>query len=478
MVKIGIIGNDLGAYASAAFLRRSLPKSEIIVFSQGLVETPSFSSPWIRNDRKGRLCVMKLAREILEMGEREFTASKINNSIGMISKGGTSIEKIPSFSSVVRNLHAICLEPVRGRKKIFSCDISVTDFLANRFGSSFASNFSDMICKSITGQTGETVSVHALFPRMANNVVIHRSVLLGPLWESLSGQSKPKGYYTNVMDHLWQKLMSGGKYITMLPRFDLSIFFERLEQHTKSSCRIVPSQVTSISHKSVQCHNGESHEIDLVVSSVRPDDLFRICNGESSMKNSVLKLSSFKNMLRNRYSFECKSFDPSLTSPVMIDKDSGNMIIVQSGLYDGASRDLLVVDILSDHQLDENAFSQYPILSGFASNTLIGFQSDIEEIPSCSLGSNQALFELNQWRKKFIQSEKMDLQFVGKWFYAPTGSVTDIVADADRLVSLISTRYARYPKIENELTSDFVSRSDRSLDMKYVSESWDSRSLL
>jgi len=57
---------------------------------------------------------------------------------------------------------------------------------------------------------------------------------------------------------------------------------------------------------------------------------------------------------------------------------------------------------------------------------------------------------------------------MGKYYYATSGSITDIIADTESLVNMLVERYSGFPKrVENERTDDWISRSDRSLDYTY-----------
>ena len=438
-MRVGILGSDVGAYATAAFLKRLLPSSEIVMFSKGLTERPSFSSPWIRNDKKGRLCVMKLGRDILEMGESEFVVSKVNSTISLVGTNGV-VDHFPSFKTVVKNLHAIAFEPFR-RRSIGNGDVSVSAFLEQRFGKSFSQRYANMITMSMIGQeNAELVSVHTLLPKMARSAASHRSVLLGPLWAMVGGHhDRQTSYYTNVMDHLWQKLASGGKYVSMAPRLDLSLFYDRLEDHVVSTCRLEKSEVEKIEGKNISTLDGSCHSLDVLVTSLRPDRLVALTHSQAQVPTeAVARLSEYKTMYSNRLSCAIGMGDS-----VQINQSTGEKIIPQSCMFKVESG--VVVDILSDQ---------------------VG--GDGEEIPACKIGSNQALLELNNWRRQ----QALDIQFVGKWYYTPTGSVTDMVADADRLAFLISKRYDGFPykRIENEFSSDYISRSDRSLDLKYEDE--------
>jgi hypothetical protein len=470
-VRIGIVGTDVGAYSVAAFIKHRMPQSKILMISSG-IEQHAFSSPWIRNDKKGRLAVMQLGRDILQMGESEFVISKVNSNIGLISDGGR-IEKIPSFRSVVSNLGAIALEPFR-RSKPETTDMSVKNFFETRFGNKFTKKYANTVSMCLTGQSAESVSIHSVLQRMASNFTNHHSVMLGPLWSMFSPQRSDSRQFTNVMDHLWQQLMSGGKYVSMSSRLDLSLFLERLETHVKeiSGDFVSDKKVSKILEKGVEFDDGSMESVDLIISSERPSELVGLMVGDSSTPASR-KFSQGKRMYKSRFEWSNVVKKIPVSTPVLINQESGEMIIVQSSLFDDPSH-ALVVDILSEKKyLDFNSFAningKWLEIIGFKSLTDVAptrIETCEEIVPSNSLGSNEALIEFNKMRKK----SKTDIQVVGKWYYASSGSLTDIIADADNLASLIAKRYSRFPKVENELTADWMTRSDRSLDMSYQTE--------
>ena len=479
-LRIGIIGNDVGAKALVSFLKQKLPECTITRFTHSVSvdsDSHSFSSPWIRNDKKGRLTVMQLGSEILGIGDKEFIVSEVNSSFGLVRD--TKLERIPSFFSVVRNMPAIALEPFRRRAAQTGSDLSLYDFVCNRFGQRFAGKYSNFLSQFVNGQTSaDQVSVHALLPRMARNFFSHKSVLLGPLWASLNTTNSHRGdSFTNVMDHLWQELMSGGKYVSLLPNLDLLPFFERLNFHVDSISQTCPSSVARIESGKIVCEDGSVHAVDLVISSLRPDLLLALLPATETAIPNLSPLTTYKTMHATRFVWNNRSFENASVPPVVV-TDSIGTLVVQSALYaspDGSSR--VVIDVLSNKPStieDVRESSRSWMHSDLAS--VINTDPDIiahssEDIPASGLGSNDALRRFNKWRISTSKSLGMDIQVVGKWYYTNSGSVSDVVADAHSLASILSARYESFPNKENELSSHWMDRSDRSLDYSYARDS-------
>jgi hypothetical protein len=416
---------------------------------------------------------MDLGREILGIGEKEFIVSKVNSTFGL--RAGQDIEKIPSFRSVVKNIYSITLEPFRSRKIESAQDMSVFEFFDRRFGKSFAERYAYIVTRSLNGQSdAQQVSIHALLPRMAKNFHAHKSVLLGPLISALGGSEKRNSpSFTNVMDHLWQELMSGGKYVSMVPGVDLSGFFQQLDRHTSSVCSSVSGRAVSVGTKEIECEDGSKHPVDLIVSSWRPDTLMEIFS--SPPEEFAKKLSAHEKLHATRFVWSCDEILKSSIPPVLVSTD--NMMIIQSGLYEYLPTFSLIIDVLSPNPTSLESFreSSKQVLTGKLGEIVLNHDPvsvdvDSEELPRACLGSNEALIQFNKWRLGKVKKFQTDLQVVGKWYYAPSGSVTDLVADAHELAVLVASRYENYPKRENELRSHWMNRSDRSLDFSYQTD--------
>ena len=454
-LRVAVIGSDVGARAFVAFLKQRVPTASITCFATGDTQPDrgvTFSSPWIRNDKKGRLTVLRLGREILGIGDQEFCVSKVNIQLKLRDSEG-KISRIPSFVSVLKNIFALGLEPFRPRTKP-SEDISVSEFMRLRFGHSFAKRYSDVISAPFAA---EKVSVHAFFPKLAQNFFRFNSVMVGPLWaiaDRLSGASSFKN--VDVMDHLWQELVSGGKYVSMLPRLDFSLFHQLLESH-----------VASVSTACSLC-DFQLERFDLVVSSQRPDELVSQFD-RSHKQDWAAALSEHEKALCTR--LVSASASPSADGEIIFSSPSTDEgicgIIVQSGLYEHAPAAGVVVDVFSTKPVDiESVRRLYPAADGLEVSS-----SYVEELPSCKLGWTKRMIDFNRWRLGLKKSLNIDLQVVGKWYYCPSGSLTDLVGDASELADIIADRYQRFPKrVENEQSNHWMSRNDRSLDFSYSTD--------
>ena len=443
---MAVIGSDVSAQAFTAFLKHRMPSACITSFAGGSCQTPgegvTFSSPWIRNDKKGRIAVLKLGREILGIGDNEFCVSKVNSSISIASDNNRHVLKIPSFGLIFRNFFPLLFEPFRNSH--VGSDISVFDFLRLRFGQSFSVKYANILSSPFPSSE---VSVHALFPKMAK----HKSVLLGPLMGvvgSLDRIANADVKNVDVMDYLWQELMSGGKYVSMRPGLDFSLFFQELVRH-----------IASVSVSGGDLDSFSPSQYDLVVSSQNPSELLSLY-GEKNEEEWIEKMSNSKKVFSSRFFIPRKC-----TAKRDIVYSSGTdgvfAVIQQSSLYP-ENEGQCIVDVLSDRPMDGS------VIGAAAVDRLIVNE---EEIPIPSIGWNERMRKFNEWRIK-----QKNLQVVGKWYYCPSGSLTDVISDADRLAQIVAQRYGTR-RIENERRSDWMTRNDRSLDFSYQDDSWSAHKL-
>jgi protoporphyrinogen oxidase len=419
---------------------------------------------------------MQLGRELLGIGDKEFIVSKVNSRFGLVHDN--KIEKIPSFFSAMRNIPAIALEPFRRRTEQTGTDLSLHDFISNRFGKRFATKYSSFLTLFMNGQSSaEHVSVHSLLPRMARNFFSHKSVLLGPLLASLKTKHNHKGdSFTNVMDHLWQELMSGGKYVSLLPDLCLFPFFDRLNFHINSISRECTSRIGRIDAGQIVCEDGSKHAVDLIISSIRPDLLAALFPTSGPIPD-LAALTSYKTMHATRFVWE-KSAIATLSVPPVLVTDSIGTVVIQSSLFEVPNgTDRVIIDVLSNKAITLDDFRESTkswITSELAyliSTTPDATSHSSEDIPASGLGTNDALRQFNKWRIATSKSLMIDIQVVGKWYYTNSCSLSDVVADAHYLATILSERYETFPSKENELSSHWMERSDRSLDYSYQQES-------
>lgn len=462
-LRVAVLGSDTSALAFAAFLKHKRQDVILDIFpaAAGLChDIPDrgvmFSSPSLRNDSKGRRAIMYLGREILGIAEKEFVVSHVKNS----TKIGSEI--VPSFLSAVRNA-ALILEPFRGRHKSID-DISIFEFFKSRFGSGFAMRYADVISCAITGgENSANISVNSIFPKMVMNAKNNLTVLLGPFLSIFSSSQSFKPSNVDVLDHLWQELMAGGKHVSFSHRLDFSVLREELVKHVNSlpDVRISPNlQVNSL---------AESY--DLIVTSSHPKTVWDFMAPEVSPPDWLAALSSSRNIFSTRLIWENFDGPRSPASTVWFADTESRVIgaICQSWMFPSESAGRLIIDVFSSEHLGDAELVEFLRLK-----TSFPVKSDpteiirnSEEIPATPVGHPNALYQLNKYRvsKSALKSK---LQFLGKWYYCPTGSFTDIIADAESLANLVVDRYASFPAVENERLDDWINRSDKSLDLMYA----------
>ena len=398
--------------------------------------------------QKGRIAVLKLGREILGIGDNEFCVSKVNSSISIVSDNTRRhVQKIPSFGLIYRNFFPLLFEPFR--KSHVGSDISVFDFLRLRFGQSFALKYANILSSPFPSSE---VAVHALFPKMAK----HESVLLGPLmgvFGSLDRIANADVKNVDVMDYLWQELMSGGKYVSMRPGLDFSFLFQELARHS-----------ASVSASGGDLSSFSPSQYDLVVSSKNPSDLLS-CYGEKNEEEWTHEMSRSKKVFSSRF-FIPRKCSVKRDIVYFSGTDGVFAVIQQSSLYP-ENEGQCIVDVLSDRPVDGSAVG-----AASADRVIV----NEEEIPIPSIGWNDRMRKFNEWRIK-----QKNLQVVGKWYYCPSGSLTDVISDADRLAQIVAQRYTTRSdgtaRMENERRSDWISRNDRSLDFSYQDDSWSAHKL-
>ena len=468
LLRVGVIGSDVSACAFTAFLKRKIPSASVSIFaeSKGFChDIPSrgvsFSSPWIRNDRKGRIAILDLGKDILGLDYKEFIVSDVqsSNSFAHFSASGKNSQNFPSFSSLVANIFAIGLEPFRRGPRVADSNISVHEFLGNRFGVGFARRFANSITRyACACDDAKSVSVHMALPRLVNNLTRCGSVLLGPLAGLLSkaetvGKSKRSA---DVLDHLWQELMTGGKYVSMGPRLDLSVFRDALTSHVKGlgSVTVSSERILGIEGGQIRTSLGES-SFDIIVSSLHAKQTMELFESGEAPKWAC-RLSQGRDVVCTRIALPDSS---RVKVPVWV-KAEGNII---GGVYSGRlfrSPEDRICDVFSHRDLSEKDLGDLAI----SSNEVLA--ENREKLPLAGLSSCEDLTKFNQWRKRRVLH--VDLQVVGKWFYCPSGSISDLIYDACILSDQLGDRYLNFPRtVENEPKSAYINRNDRSLDAQY-----------
>ena len=462
-LRVAVLGSDSSALAFTAFLKHKRKHVILDIFpaSAGLChDIPDrgvmFSSMSLRNDPKGRRAIMYLGREILGIPEKEFVVSNVKNS----TKIGSEI--FPSFISAVRNA-ALVLEPFRGRHKSIE-DISIFEFFKSRFGSGCARRYADVISRAITGgENSGNISVNSIFPKMVMNAKNNSSVLLGPLLSIFSSSQNFKPSNVDVLDHLWQELMAGGKHVSFSHRLDLSVLREELVKHVSSlpDVRVSPNEQV----------NSLADSYDIIVTSSHPKTVWDLMASEMSPPDWLATLCASRNTFSTRIIWE--NFDgprspvSSIWSADTVSKVIG--AICQSWVFPSESAGRLIIDVFSSEHLGDAELLEFLRLkSSFpVHRDPAEIIRNSEEIPATPLGHPDALYQLNKYRvsKSALKSK---LQFLGKWYYCPTGSLTDIIADAESLANLVVDRYASFPAVENERSDDWINRSEKSLDLMYA----------
>ena len=497
-LRVAVIGNDVSAFAFAAFLKHKRPASVIHIFPQSKnilsdipLEGVTFSSPWIRNDPKGRSAIMRLGRDILGIGQKEFVVSNVGNSskfkIGSPAAGWSAI---PSFSAVVRNMASIGLEPLRRCRFNKEADVSVEAFIGDRFGPRFARRYGDTIAQILTGRSdSSSVSAHGVIGKMIKNLFIHKSVLLGPLVGMFSKVRSGRNT-VDVMDYLWQELMTGGKQVTFTNRLDLSLFREALIDHTKSTrdMSVHDGGVTGVDFTgkdvSVTTDDGDTVPVDLVVTSAAPSSVWGWTQpAGQDPPQWVHTLGESTRIFSTRFVWSVsRSTSAKLVgkhtatywSTAGSSETTGIIGVVFPSMLFPSENGEFIVDVLSNCEVSDDALIEYLSSCGSVVHTIVTAAAPVrrvttvEDIPVTRMGHSAALYEFNQHR---LTTTRSRMQILGKWYYCPNGSVSDIVSDAERVADLVTDRYESFPKrIENERPDDWINRNDKSLDFQYTTD--------
>ena len=486
VLRIGVIGSDISACAFTGFIKRKLPSASVCIFTESSElchDIPkkgvTFSSPWIRNDKKGRIAIQELGRDILGLAPKEFIVSdvKASSCFSLMPEIGVTGIKFPSFRAMIRNMFSIGLEPLR--RTLHSTDssssLSVYEFISNRFSERFAKRYSNALTRYFfASDDSKSVSVHMAFPKMMRNYTVHGSVLLGPFMSVFSSWGNSSSNQTaDVLDPLWQEMMTGGKFVSMSSRLDLSEFRDMLVHHIKcslSGVEIVDEKEievktpqdgkTCVLWGSKECR--ESYECDVIVTSRNAREIMKLFSVTDEKTDWADRLSQSREVICTRFQdVVCREGKLHIfeQSQWINTSESSNIIggVSPSLLFPGKSSHL-VVDVFSHTPLTDSEMEIFP--QRVAENR--------EHIPSPGLSYAEDMMLFNKWRREIYRNKKVDVEVVGKWFYCPSGSISDQIFDAFQLANRLSERYEDFPKsVENDVSHFWINRNDRCLDLKY-----------
>lgn len=478
ILRVGVIGADVSACAFVSFLKRCLPSASINIFTESKelchdipLKGVSFSSSWIRNDKKGRIAVLDLGKDILGLGTKEFLVSdvKASRSFSLASSSSRYLREFPSFSAICQNVWALGSEPFGNliRTNSYPYNVSVHDFLSSRFGRSFAERFANVLTRVMFAcDDAKSVPAHMAFPKLMKNCIVNGSVLLGPLFGALSSSFCLPSARMNqdVLDHLWQELMTGGKYVSMGPRLDLGEFRQALVDHVLSLPLVKVEQGDDTS-------GIDFGEFDILVSSKNARETFHLLDS-GDVPDWADRLSRSKSVVSTRIELpegtkipSCQWFTDGGEKENLIGAVSPtNLFLSPSSPTEGRKS---VLDVFSHKSLSDSDIA----FLGISDLDAVITCENSESLPQFPLSYCQDMLAFNKWRLEFRKTKRrVDFQVVGKWFYAPSGSMTETVSDASALAIKIAQRYSNFPKsIENEVSTDYINRNDRSLDCMYSS---------
>ena len=464
-MRILVIGSDVSAKTFAALMKHKRGEKVLIDLMSGNNPTipttsPSFQSPWIRNDAKGRWIALNFFRDVLG-SRKEIIVSKIGIKSTLLSDGKT--ETFPSFFHLVRNLISFAIEPFRNMNQI-SITSDMESFLSNRFGARFAKKYTHAISTIFFGS--QLISPMFVFPRIFSDCIRGHSVLLSPIrnWFKNEGANN-----TDYLDHDWQRCVSGGQFI----KVDVGNVHAELDGYLKfmGVNRIDRPENFSLERDGKKMElkaEGKSEVYDLVVTSDSPQTVWEYTPAPPSEFDQVApdymirlsrvsKLFSTMIFAKSSNAIRC----PILWTP----NDPIFGSIVHSHIWDTTNDESTNVEIsffsktpISAETLALYVESKFPHLTDIT----IGESNSSECVPS-DLSPNR-LDGLYAFHKQFrIPVFGSSLQVIGQFYYTPSGSIYDSVSDAKWLVDRIDARYENFPKfIENEQKSDWINRDEKS----------------
>ena len=478
-MRILVIGSDVSAKVFSALMKHKRgDKVSIDMMSVSAPHIPpspglSLTSPWIRNDSRGRWIVLDLLRNILN-SQQYVNVSKVGLKTAVLTHLN-SREIVPSFSFMIRNLFAFSSEPFRRRFPSISSDVS--SFLSFRFGEKFSQKYSPIIQSVLVGKNDDTVSAMAVMPRVFSESLNGYSILMSPLRRILNAQKSTKNGNVDVLDHDWQRLMSGGNFI--------QVDMQSLDRDLDGYLRYMGVEpLREIDPKDLRLRKegkvvfANSKEYDLIVTSEDPTTIWNSIdsNGASGSPPEYMQsLSLVSKVSSTMISVNLpvgggKEYEKI---PICWGSKGGSIFgaIINSNVWDVPKSDStssISITVFSNTEPDHTEISSYlktafPKLSG--PNQQLEFsieKSSFELIPSHM--SPSRLDDMLSFHTKFrLPIFGPSLEVLGKYYYATSGSVYDLVNDAKWLANRIDERYWNFPKfVENELRSDYVNRDSES----------------
>jgi protoporphyrinogen oxidase len=428
---IAVVGDDFSASLTASLIRRTRPDTEVHLLRGRGTSSPMspFTTTLLRNDSTGRRFAKDFLRDCLRMNEGSILVSKNTKQFTVM---GTDRMVVPTFRSTVSNIPAAARDVFGAQKNSSWNNISLSDFLSDRFGRKFSDCFSPIISRSITGSSDYPVSAMAIVPRLVAPCANHsRGILLGPLFEMMNKKSSNFAS-VDLLDHLWQRLMSGGPYIGVSDWAEVetalteSLQFDRVVKQGGLVRGMKKNEDGKIEIEADQCKGV----FDLVYSSLAPTDLTRILPDTpppsstlsliNSIYTSVIHLSGVpKNISDPGIAWGGEdgvigAFVPSLVFP---EHDQTHVYVFHTSS-------------VSAEKMAAHIARAFPSLGG-GSVDRVELNKFVEDIPRCPVEYAEDLVKFNRWRVKTFGDR---LQVMGKHYYAPTGSIGDIFKDVTELV--------------------------------------------